>query len=200
MRRILSYFLICCVALSISSCTITKALWGRSGYDETIRQFFVSADGRYIVLIGTSYHYVLTDGSNALKTVMSLKQRESLKMDETKTELEIDKNNDIRGSFVLEGPFSMLTPEDMASLRAIGMTPDRYDNVSITIKISGRRYLPRYLGNGISNLTSPYKIRVFYNNSNIAKSVGKAAVTPIAVGLDAVLMVGKVILFPLTSN
>jgi hypothetical protein len=175
-------------------------LWGDKNYDEIIRQFFVSSDGRYIVLIGNNYHYVLTDGSNVLKAVLSLKQKDALKLDEKKTQLEINKNNEITGDFVLEGPFSMLSPEDIASLRSLGIKPDRYDNVSITIKVFGRRYLPRYLGNGISSLSTPYIIKVYYNDSNVALNVGKLAVTPVAASLDAVLLIGKAVLFPFTSN
>lgn len=202
MRKFINLTLALLLCCSVISCgfTFTGSIWGKKSYDEIIRQFFVSSDGRYIALIGNNYHYVLTDGSNVLKAVLSLKQKDALKLDEKKTRLEINKNNDITGDFVLEGPFSMLSAEDMMTLRNFGVRPDRYDNVSITIKVSGRRYLPRYLGAEISSLSTPYIIKVYYNDSNIAKNVGKAAITPVAVGLDAVLLIGKAVLFPLSAN
>lgn len=199
MRQIKTILTILLLITTIASCTLTSALWEKKSYDETITQFFVSADGRYIVLIGAGYHYVLTDNSNVLRTVLSLKNNDALEINPEETYLEIDDNN-ISGELVLEGSFNVLSSEDMIALRKVGIKPDSYDGVAVTVKISGRRYLPRYLGNAASSLKFPYSLKIRYGNSSVAKNVGKAAITPVTVSLDAVLMIGKIIIFPLKSD
>ena len=115
-----------------------------------------------------------------------------------KTHLKLNKNNDVAGDLVLEGPGSVLPREDLRALRALGIVPDRKDMVTVRIALSGRRYAPRYLGPNPSRLQDPYELKIYYNDSNAVKDVGKAAVTPIAITLDAVLLIGKIVVAPLS--
>lgn len=187
-----------CFALTFQTSCITKFIWGDKSYDEEIEQFFVGGDGRSIALIGTNYHYVFSDNSGLLKNVLSLKQKSVLAVNPKKTYLKLDKNNNIAGDFVLEGPASILPREDLRALRSWGFEPDRKDLITVKIKLVGRRYAPRYLGQNVGKLNEFYTLQIYYSDSNLAKDVGKAAITPVAVTLDAVILVGKAVFYPFT--
>lgn len=186
------------LALLLQTSCITKYIWGDKSYDESIDQFFVGSDGRYIAFIGADYHYIFTDNSGLLRNILSLRQKGVLLISSEKTHLKLNKNNDVAGDLVLEGPGSVLPREDLRALRALGIVPDRKDMVTVRIALSGRRYAPRYLGPNPSRLQDPYELKIYYNDSNAVKDVGKAAVTPIAITLDAVLLIGKIVVAPLS--
>lgn len=188
-----------CLALLLSSSCVTKYIWGDKSYEERIDQFLAGADGRYIVFVGQDYHYIFTDNTAILKTVLSLRQQGILTINLDKTHLKLNSNNDIAGDFVMSGPFNLLPVEDRGVLQALGFRPDKYDNVTIKVKLSGRRYVAKYLGSNLPSLsTNAYTMPIYYNDSGIVKGVGKAAITPIAVGLDAVLFIGKIVVYPLS--
>ncbi len=188
-----------CAALVFLPGCITKFLWGDKSYEEKIEQFFIGSDGRYVVLIGESYHYVFTDNSGVLKEVLSLRQQGILSIDVKKTYLKVDDKNDIQGDFAVSGPFSILAFEDRQILRSLGFAPDRDDNITVKVKLSGRRYAARYLGQNLSKLSSTQVLPIYYKDKNsVAAGVGKAAVTPIAVTLDAVLLIGRVVIYPMS--
>ncbi len=196
-KKFLTNLLLCLSLLLQSSC-ITKFIWGDKSYNEEIEQFFVGADGRYIAMIGTHYHYIFTDNSGLLRNILSLNQKSVLVVNQEKTHLKLSANNDVAGELVLEGPASVLPREDIKALRSWGFIPDRNDVMSVKIILSGRRYAPRYLGPNPAKLNEPYNIKVYYHDSNVVKDVGKVAVTPIAITLDAVLLIGKIVVAPLT--
>jgi hypothetical protein len=192
-------FILLLTLLSLSSC-VTKALWEDPSYEEMVSQFFVADDGRYVIFIGDKFHYVFTGNTNLLKEVIALKQQAVLSAHADKTRLQLDSDNNITGELVLSGPFSVLPPEDKYHLQALGFKPDKNDEIWITVKMSGRRYAAKYIGIGIPVSNAPYKLKIHYSDPNLIKGLGKAAVTPIAVTLDAVLFVGKVMLHPLGSG
>ncbi len=194
-RKILTNLLLCLVLTFQTSC-LTKFIWGDKSYEEEIEQFFVGSDGRSIALIGTQYHYVFSDNSGVLKNVLSLKQKSILAINKDKTHLKLDSNNNINGNFVLEGPASILPREDLRALKSWGFQPNRDDLITIKIKLTGRRYAPRFLGQNVGKLNELYILQIYYSDSNLAKDVGKAAITPVAVTLDAVILVGKVVFYP----
>lgn len=199
-------FINCCfaifLAITLSSCTLTKALWGDKSYEEVINQFLVGSDGRYVALISPSYHYVFSDNSGVLKSVLSLNQKGVLTIDAKNTYIKLHENNEVKGYLTLSGPFSILPENDKYVLTGMGIVPDKRDNVAIKIDLSGRRYVSKYLGhNPALQSNNIYKVSIYYDgNSSLAKGVGKAAVTPIALTLDAVLLIGKVVVYPLSEN
>lgn len=186
------------LSLLLQQSCLTKAIWGDKHYNERIEKFLIGEDGRYVVFVGSEYHYVFTDNSGLLKTIISLKQKDVLTINTQKTHLKLESNNDIKGYLVLHGPFEILPPEDVVVLESWGFRADKNDDVSIKIKLTGRRYAARYLGNlqGSSVMDTRYTIPIYYNDSGFVKGIGKAAITPVAVGLDAVLLIGKIVVAP----
>lgn len=197
-QKILKTTILSLTILFLASCTVTGFIWGDKSYDERVEQFFVGSDGRYVVLVGTNYHYVFTDNSGAFKEILSLNQTGVLSLDTKKTHLKLDSNNNIEGYFVMQGPFSLLPPEDQYRLQSLKFFPNRNDTVFVKIKLTGRRYAAKYLNQSLSPMNSIRTIRIYYNDSGIVKNIGKTAVTPIAVGLDAVLIIGKIAIYPFT--
>lgn len=182
-------------SLLLTNSCVTKALWGSKSYKEEIRQFYVGSNGRYIVLVGPNYHYVFTDNSKMLNNVMSLEQKGILTIDDDKTHLKLDSNNNISGTITFEGPFSILPRPDMYKLQSLGIRPNRNGDVSIRLKVNGRRYVARYLGNQPQKYTA-HMIKIHYNDSSLVQGIGKAAITPLAVTLDAAVILGKVVVAP----
>lgn len=200
-RKLLNLFLMLSLLISSSSCTLTKALWGDKSYQEIINQFLVGSDGRYVAFISPSYHYVFSDNSGVLKSILSLNQKGVLTIDAKKTHIKLYENNEVKGYLTLSGPFSVLPENDQYILTGLGILPDKNDNVSIKIDLSGRRYMSKYLGhNPAANTNNTYKIDIYYSDSTLVGGVGKAAVTPIAITLDAVLLIGKVAVYPFSEN
>lgn len=199
MRFAILKFAAVLILLFTSSC-VTKSLWSDPSYREQIFQFLSDSEGRYVVLVGNRYHYVLVDNSGLLKTYLTLQQKNVLTINTKKTHLKVEGDNSINGDLVIDGSFGLLPPEDKAILINRNIRPNRYDELTLKMKITGRRYTSKYLGTGLAPSEAIKQIEIFYSNSNAAKVIGKAAITPIAVTLDAVLLIGKVVLTPLTTN
>lgn len=191
-----NYFL--CLSLLLLSSCVTKYLWGDKSYEEEITQSFVGADGRYVVFVAKNYHYIFTDNSSVLKEILGLKQKDTLSLS-SKTYVKLDENNDLQGVLIFEGPYTVLPVEDKMTLKSMGLFPNQDGDITIKIPLSGRRYSARYLGQTSSApVDSSYKLTVYYKGDyNLVKGVGKAAITPVAVTLDAVLLIGKVVIFPI---
>lgn len=189
--------LLLCVILFCNSSCVTKYLWGDKVYHEKINQFLIGEDGRYVVMIG-EYHYVFTDNSRIFSKILSLKQVDILTVNVNKSYIKLSSNNDIRGFLTFEGTFSILPIEDIGVLSALGYRPDKNDKVSIRVGVQGRRYSSKYLGPSVTQSNIILDIPISYSDSNTAKDIGKAAITPITLGIDAVLLIGKIVIAPLS--
>lgn len=177
-----------------NSC-ITKAIWGNKSYVEEIGQFYVGNDGRYIVLIGPNYHYVFTDNSGMLTNIMSLEQRGILTINDKETYIKLEDDNSLSGYITFKGPYSVLPTTDMYKLQSLGIYPNKENDAVVKISVMGRRYVARDLG--FKTPTASNFIRVRYKkDTSLFGGVGKAAITPVAVTLDAVLLIGKVAMIP----
>ncbi|MBL6664939.1 MAG: hypothetical protein ISQ34_03755 [Rickettsiales bacterium] len=195
MKKLLMFVSLLLV-LSLTSACVTKALWGKKSYQERISQFYVGSDSRYIVLVGPNYHYVLTDVGGSFKTILSLRQKNVLTISDKDSYVELDSNNGLQGVITFSGPFSVLAPVDKYKLQSYGINPDENDDVQVKIRVQGRRYVAKYLGPQNPGAATSQTLRIYYSDSNLVKGVGKAAITPIAVTLDAALLIGKVVVAP----
>lgn len=195
MLRFFTKFLLVISLIFLNSC-ITKAIWGNKSYKEEIAQFYVGNDGRYIVLIGPSHHYVFTDNSGMLRNILSLEQRGILTITDSDSYLKLESDNSLSGYITFKGPYSVLPRTDMYKLQGLGIFPDQSGDVAIRINVSGRRYLARDLGAVAKVPTASSVIRIQYRDTSLVEGVGKAAITPVAVTLDAVLLIGKVVVAP----
>ncbi len=196
LNRSFKKFLLCLILLCSSSC-VTKYLWGDKVYRERINQFLIGEDGRYVVMIG-EHHYVFTDNSRVFSKILSLKQVDVLTINVKKSYIKLSSNNDVKGYVTFEGTFRLLPIEDIGVLSSMGYRPDRNDQISIKIDIQGRRYSSKYLGPSAAQSSIALDLPISYNDSSAAKDIGKAAITPITIGIDAVLLIGKIVVAPLS--
>jgi len=185
------------LALLLNSSCLTKYMWSDASYIENINQFLIGQDGRYIVLVGPRYHYVLTDKSGMFQKIITLRQEKTLSVNPAKSYLKLDSNNNISGYITIEGPFNVLPMEDIGLLTSLGIRPNKKEEISVKINLNGRRYSARNLGPSVSKSNTTYRFTIYYDDSGLIKDIGKAAVTPVTVGLDAVLFIGKAIVYPI---
>jgi len=186
---------ILCLALFFQSSCVTKYIWGDKSYQEDISQFFIGADGRYVALLGDDYHYVFSDNSGVLKMILSLKQPGILTINNTRSHLKLYKNNVVEGELIFDGPFDLLDKYDARALTKIGLKPNWRNKLTVKIDLSGKRYAAKYLG-PVNKVSVAHTIKIYYNDSTALKDAGKIAITPIAVGIDAVLLIGKIAILP----
>ncbi len=185
------------ILLFLTTSCITRYLWGERKYEDRINSVLVGENGRYVVLVGQQYHYILTDNSGLLNRVLLLKQSQVLTIDPKKTTLRLDNDNNLDGKITMTGPFNLLPVEDMGTLTSMGIRPDGDDNISIEMQVSGRRYAARYVTAQLARADKSFVIPIYYNeDSNFATDIGKAAITPLTVGLDTVIFVGKAVVYP----
>ncbi|MBU6139967.1 MAG: hypothetical protein KGP29_00215 [Proteobacteria bacterium] len=190
-------FLLTLLLVTISSCALTSAMWNKK-YNDTIRNFFVSADGKYIAFLGQNFHYVLSDDSNILKLILSWNGRSAIFINTEKTELRLDRNNNISGDVVIECFESKtLLKEDRVLLTSLGFRRNNYNGeLTLRLKISGKRYLPRSdVVYGVSSLRRFYVISI-KQGRGVGASIAMTALTPITVTVDGVILLGKIILMP----
>ena len=96
-----------------------------------------------------------------------------------------------------------MSQQDAIRLQLIGFTPNASNDVEIKLKLKGRRYSARFLQQRPSaadfDRNRRYFVTVKYRKEiGVAEGVGRAAITPVAVTLDAALLIGKVAIFPFT--
>jgi len=183
----------------VTSCTLTKIVWQDKSYTDNINRFLIGKDGRYLVLIGKDYHYVLTDNSKILKEFLTLEKKDALRIDQEKTNLKLNFNNEISGTLVIKGYLFSLSASDKRKILLLGVKPNYDDYIEIKIKISGKRYLAKYLGVDENSQETIQKLKIYYDNSSLSKNVGRIAVTPITITIDAVLLIGKIALVTFTE-
>ncbi len=67
------------ITTNLASCT--DALWQKSYYSETFKNFLITKDGQRIVLLGKKYHYIFDDKSDTIKKLLSWESRSKLEME-----------------------------------------------------------------------------------------------------------------------
>jgi hypothetical protein len=200
LRKITTKITLISLLLLSSSC-VTNFLWGARDYKEEISQFYIGSDGRYVVFMGPEYHYIFTDNSGILREVLSLKQKGALGVG-SDILFELDDNNNLEGDIILEGAIDLMSREDAIRLQLLGFIPNKKNDIEIKIHLKGRRYSARFLSQKPAAQEfdkNRYFVTVKYRKqTGIAAGVGKAAITPVAVTLDAALLIGKVVIYPFT--
>ncbi len=181
--------------LFLQSSCVTKSLWQKT-YPETFRDFAISQDGSRVALVGTTYHYVFTDSSGILKTLLTWQDRGLLFIDVSKTNLRVDLDNNVFGYATIESFFSQLRPEQFLFLTSVGFRNKDGSALFLKLPLEGKRYLPRNdLQVFLPHLSRPYVVDVGYEQG-VFRKAGNIALTPLTVTADSVLLLGKIVLFP----
>lgn len=187
--------LLVAIALTLSACEVTKSLWEDS-YQEEFRQFLVSADGYDVAFLSEKYHYVFRDDSGVMKAMLNFDRNKLVVLDEEKTELEIDKSNNVGGSIVLKTFDLNLSPELLSELKALGFRKTADEDLSLKLHVEGKRYLAgedmEYYNSWLQEV---YTIKI-HRITGVAGDLEKIALTPVTVAADATLLLKEVVLAP----
>lgn len=191
------FFLSLLLLISLSSC-VTQALWSAKTYEENIKQLFVGSDEQHVVLTGEQYHYILKDNSDRLKTILSLGKSGVFEIDQDNSLFRLKLNQNVEYTLSMIAKVSAFSDEEIQILKSGGIWPDTSGTVAFRVTLTGKRYDTKYLGHEFAAVGQfNHKITVRYHDSNFVKNVGKIVVTPIAVGLDVIVLIGKVVISPL---
>ncbi len=195
MKSIIKYFLIILFLFSSSSC-VTRLVWNTS-YNDTFRQFLISQDGSMVIFLGSKYHYIFSDNTGILESILSWPGRRNLFINSKESRVDLDHNNVVTGQIVVESFFNRMPHEDYEYLRALGFrAKNKFSPLKIKLVMKGKRYLPRAdLGYDLPELQRSYVISIHYQGDAL-ENIGKMALTPITLATDSVLMLGSIILLP----
>ena len=185
------------ITTNLASCT--DALWQKSYYSETFKNFLITKDGQKIVLLGKKYHYIFDDKSGTIKKLLSWESR-------SKLEMEIDGflvNNtiDVNASVTVKSKTQKnssveLSDQETVFLKDLGFTKARSNDTVLKKKINlvGTRYLPKSGVNYDKSSSFSKEYRVSIEQSSFGDKTIKIAFTPVALAADGVLMVAGVTL------
>lgn len=205
MKKLFTMVLIIGVGIFLSMGCVTKSVLQSEHayypYKERIISFYINPKGNEVVFIGQKYHYIFNNDTP--KFIDMLRNKEFLNLQQNNLEI----RTRIHGEN-LERVYSDIT----VKISKIGLTPQqnswltsrRYTNIYFpealyvnNYRIGGKRYLSNpQVNQSVKKLNQPIDLEI--EESHIAKgdTLRKIAMTPLAVGADAVLVVGAVILSP----
>lgn len=186
--------------LLLASCTITRAMWDRN-YEETFRQFLISRDSKYVVFIGNEYHYIFDDNSTVMSELLESEKPNIFYINTQKTYIKVDSNNNLSGYAIIESFSENLSKVDEAFLVSLGFRSGGPQlPLMLKVKLKGKRYIPESdFVHPMPRMERSYIVQI-HESSGFFGSIAKAAVTPITMTADSVLMIGKVLLYPFSSS
>lgn len=184
------------ILLSISSCnSITYKLWHSKSYEDNFRHFLINGKFGYIVFLTPKFHYVFNDNSNLLKNILTWQDRRVLYIDTENSKLILDDNNKLEGEILIRSFSNNLMPNREQFLFNNGFLQDK-EGWYLKIRIYGERFLASNNFSGLlPQLDLNYKMKIIAKNNNLDK-VKFASITPLTLGADGIILIGKILLFP----
>lgn len=178
-----------------TSCEITSYLW-ESGYKESFDRFLASNDGRFVVFLGKKYHYIFTDNYGVIKELLALDRDNVILIDPKITNLKLDNQNNVYGYIGLKTFDLNLTQQQVYLLQSLGFKNSSEGDLVMELEISGKRYLGSESVNAyFVALEDKYEIEI-HQNRTFSKDIEDAALTPLAIAADGVLLFKDILMAP----
>lgn len=180
-------------------CSLTENLWNEF-YKEKIREFVISPDGRNVIFLGNKFHYALEDNTGALKSILLSKYRYFLYVDSGDSFLDLYPNNQIVA--YIKVLINTVTPPADAYdyFSSFGFRRQEDGLLFLTASFNGTRYQAvDNLNIYRESLNRVYELKV-RSKAGSAADLGKILLTPLAVGADLIILFGRIIIWPLSSN
>ena len=195
MRKLVALALITFLIFTTSCNGLTKKLWNWHGYEENFKHFLINQQNGYVVFLAQKFHYIFIDNSNLMKNILLWKDRRTLFIDTSETEIHVDKNNQASGEVMIRSFSENLMPHREFFLINNGFKKDK-KGWYLKLKIFGTRYLanPNIHGN-FPQLDLNYKIKIS-EELNKGEILTATALTPIAITADGIITIGKILLSP----
>jgi len=185
--------------LFLSACSdLTVKLWEPKHYEEEFRHFLINQQYGFVVFLTQKYHYVFSDNSNLMKSILSWQDRRVLYIDADASELHVNKNNQVRGDIMIRSFNENLMPFREAQLFKYGFRKDK-NGWFLKLKIFGTRYKANPNVQGIlPQLDLSYKIKV-YTDLNKGEVLKDVLLTPLTITADGIITIGKILLLPMRN-
>lgn len=192
-KIIFSFFLI-----FLSACTITNRMWS-SGYEDNIRSFLVTNNGNKVVFLSNDFHYILDDNSKFLSEILHSKFRYLIYFDMEHSKIVLHENNEIEANLAIKLKTNRPSADIYYYFKRKGFLEDKNRHLFAKAQFHGKRYLAkRHIMKHSRSLNRSYQINVV--NVDKKSRATKTALTPITLGLDASLFLGKILLAPLCDT
>lgn len=178
----------CCLALFVllqSSCA-TEALYDPVNTSDRLGGYLISADRENFVILGEKYHYI-APLSQELANITRWDKQAMLAVDPGSFRLNDHENVHIR--FNLSVATASVTEEDQQFLQANGFEIEQAKLI-YRASIDGQYYLAGNVSNTRA-FSKKYTVNIIKERNPIIK----AALTPVTVAVDGVMVLGVVALF-----
>jgi len=164
-------------------------------YTETVKALLISRDGKHLVFIGRSYHYVLDAPA---QLVASLASPLHQSMDGEISQLHVDAENGISGHYQLSlaGP---LDEQQAQAARELGFSPAADGGPwRASGELKGQRFLQGAFREGrqLEPLNKSYTVEISVDQSR-GSAMADSLATPLTVGSDGILLVYFAVLAPI---
>ncbi len=182
----------------ICSCVSTKRLQN-SGYKDTIRQFLLAKNSSEVIFLAEKYHYILQDRGKYLQGLLFSKYRYLLRIDPSASSLTLHDNNIIEANLTLTLNTTKPPLDAARYFIAKGFKDYSGQELFIKIKFYGKRYLPnKNFRTRTFSLNRAYTLKVIDQSPDAKKR--KAVLTPLTMGVDATLFLGRLIVAPICDT
>lgn len=200
MSKILALSLI--ISLLFSSCA-HKALWSKKRYNESVKNFLISEDGKKLVVISQKYHYIF-DIDKSLKQILLSKHKQNIIANFSTFELNKDRN--INGSYYLKYELEKYFSEEEKITfdkntnwlikNGFKKHKDQFSTNKIIYTFQSQLTGKRYIANNITvpNNSFNKQYTIIIEEYEYTKDT-REILSPVAYTVDGVLIVGGVALF-----
>lgn len=193
--------------VSLSGCA-TKALYSKiskeeyKNYKEPVSQILVSSDGKKIVVLGETYHYVFDTPPRLIEVLDSPLHP---KLSAVMQQFDVTPNADIKGSFFLMTPKDADT-EDLQLAQSYGFEQRAGERASLRFELHGKRYNAKGFvmpaAGQVKQFNQPYSVSV-REELPIGGKAALALLTPVTIAADgAIVLLGvgaTIVLLPFAA-
>lgn len=171
----------------------------RHEYTEEVSSILISADKKNIVFLGKTYHYVI-DAPQKLISILASPLKPKIKAEFINAR--IAENNVFQCLLGLMND-QPLTDEEAMLAKSLGFENQAKDSSiewMTVMSLEGKRYKANQAITAASpyKTNKPYKVTVSEPSPASVEAVLAAAATPVTLAADGVLILGGIVLFPIT--
>jgi hypothetical protein len=171
---------------------LTNALLREHRYGESVSSILISADKKYLVFVGTKYHYIFDAPAILVKTIGS---RLHASIHGSLGLFTVDEVGTTTGEYTLM-LLSTASEQDRLTASELGFRQRRPTLDRSPYEYSGRLFGRRYAANGLQpgkeqRLNRTYTVYVSAEQSRIERSA-KLLLTPLTLTVDGVLAIATV--------
>lgn len=186
--------------LGLGGCA-TEALYSKiskteyRNYEEPVSQILVSSDGKNIVVLGATYHYIFDTPPKLIEVLDSPLHP---KLSAAMHQFDVKPNGDIKGSFYLLMP-NDATDDDMHFAQSLGFESRKREAASLPFGLVGKRYSAKGFtmpaAGQVKQFNRPYNVSI-REELPIGGKAALALLTPVTVAADGVVVLLGIALVP----